>query len=87
MSGDGLPPVDVHDVHDAPVVIVVPLHVPFAVVVFAILLASGVALMIFCTIRFRRRFHHGWIVVSMGAALVALVSLTGLVTYFVRSLR
>jgi hypothetical protein len=75
LLGDGPPTVLVHEG-----------HLPLGVITSAGLFVVGIAFMFFCARRYRRTFEQSWIVLSITAALLVLLSAAALVTYAVRTL-
>jgi hypothetical protein len=68
-------------------VTITAVHVPLGVVTSAGLFVVGIAFMFFCTRRYRRTFEQSWIVLSITAALLVLLSTAALITYAVRILQ
>jgi len=57
------------------------------IVTSAGLFVVGIAFMVFCTLRYRRTFEQSWIVLSITAALIVLLSAAAIVIYVVRTLQ
>jgi drug/metabolite transporter (DMT)-like permease len=74
LLGDGPPTVLVHEG-----------HLPLGVITSAGLFVAGIAF-VFRARRYRRTFEQSWIVLSITAALLVLLSAAALVTYAVRTL-